>query len=247
MPLDAWRRRAAVAALASAASPEHGLAVAGEAEVRGGVRRQPVTWAALSGLRRGLIARPAGGGAWPAVLVVAPHQAQAVAAAVGLARHGLVVLAETCVGDLAADVADLLNAVAAVMDHDRAAGLTIGAVGIDLGAESVAWLALADQRVGAVWLHAPRVGCAIPEELATLDVTLDEVVASLPPCAVGLSAGSAGPAVHAIEVLDAALDPAREAGATNCDAHLGAYGDELPDEVVAMAAARLDTWLAGRG
>lgn len=242
--MDAWQRREAVAALVSAASPDHALAVEGEAEVRGGVRRQAVSWSTLTGRRRGLIARPAGGGAWPAVLVIAPTEARAVSAAVGLARHGLVVLAETCIGDLASDVGDLVNAVAAVLDYERADGVAIGAFGIDIGAETVAWLALADRRVGAVWLHSPRAGCTIPHAVTELDLTLDRVVASLPPCAVGLSAGATGSAVHAIEVLDAALDQAREAGETRIDTLLGQYGDELPEEVLAAAAARMIGWLA---
>ena len=149
-------------------------------------------------------------------------------------------------------------AVAALMDYEKTADLTISVVGYGMGARAAAWLTWVDQRVGAVWMHAGLgqvqilldIGTLLPRHtllpgLLAKGLDQADVVADLLPRAVGISYGThdqvASPA--AVAPVLAAL---RTRAATFPGAKLavveGDYDHRFPPAVVDVIAERLLAW-----
>ena len=94
-------------------------------------------------------------------------------------------------------------AVAALLDYDKTADLTISVVGYGMGARAAAWLTWVDQRVGAVWMHAGLgqvqvlldTGHLLPRHtllpgLLAKGLDQADIVADLLPRGVGISYGA---------------------------------------------------------
>jgi dienelactone hydrolase len=160
---------------------------------------------------------------------------------------------------LALTIDQLRPAVSALLDFERTADLTIAAVGYGLGARTAAWLAFADQRVGAVWMHAglgqqqvllargrlPPRHNLLPGMLA-LGVDQADIVADILPRSLGISYGSAD-TVAPPEAVAPVLAAVRAAHARFPHAHLdiaeGAYDHRFPLDVQDRIADRLLAWM----
>jgi dienelactone hydrolase len=159
---------------------------------------------------------------------------------------------------LSESVDQLRNAVAALLDYEGTADLTVSALGFGLGARMAAWIAFADQRVGAVWMHAGlgqhRIllaqGRVLPKHvvlpgLLAHGIDQADIVADLLPRAVGISYGRQDH-VATPEAIRPVLTALREraAGFPNCRCEIveGDYDHRFPAEVLAKAGDCLLAW-----
>ena len=160
---------------------------------------------------------------------------------------------------LAETIDQLRGAVGALLDHEKTAGLEIGVVGYGMGARTAAWLAFADQRVGAVWMHAglgqQRIlldeGRLLPRHnllpgLAALGLDQADIVAGLLPRPLGISYGT-----HDRVAVPLAVAPVLEAVRARAELFSqvktaivpGDYDHRFPVEVQQLIADKLLAWM----
>jgi dienelactone hydrolase len=106
---------------------------------------------------------------------------------------------------LLAEALDQLRAaVAALLDYEKTAGLTVSVVGYGMGARTAAWLAFVDKRIGSLWMHAGlgqqavllEQGRLLPRHnllpgLLGLGLDQADIVADILPRPLGISYGRA--------------------------------------------------------
>jgi dienelactone hydrolase len=161
---------------------------------------------------------------------------------------------------LAVTLDQLRCAVGALLDHPFTSGLTVGALGFGMGARVAAWLAFADTRVGAVWMHGGlsqqrtllEQGRLLPRHtlcpgLADIGVDQAEIVADVLPRALGISYGTqdrVAPPEGVEPVLAAVRARAGEIPQARMAILPGDYDHRFPAEVVQQAGDHLLAWIA---
>lgn len=152
-------------------------------------------------------------------------------------------------------------AVAALIDYEKTADLTISVVGYGMGARAAAWLAWVDHRVGAVWMHAGLgqvqilldQGRLLPRHtllpgLLAKGLDQADVVADLLPRGVGISfgkhdqiavPGAVAPVLAALRARHELMPQAKVAVIE------GDYDHRFPAEVVEVIAKHLLSWSRG--
>ena len=145
----------------------------------------------------------------------------------------------------------LRSAVAALLDFEGTADLTVAALGYGMGARVAAWLAFVDRRIGAVWMHAgigqQQVllgrGLLLPRHsllpgLWNLGLDQADIVADVLPRGLGISYGrsdritpaeAVAPVLAAVQARAAGLDQVRLTVVE------GDYDHRFPAEVLAAA------------
>jgi dienelactone hydrolase len=149
-------------------------------------------------------------------------------------------------------------AVSALLDYERTSGLTVAVVGYGVGARTAAWLAFADRRVGAVWMHAGLaqqsalldLGRLLPRHnllpgLLGLGLDQSDIVAALLPRPLGISYGRhdrVAPPAATAPVLAAVA--ARKAQFPHAQVAIleGDYDHRFPAEVQEKIADNLLAW-----
>ena len=162
---------------------------------------------------------------------------------------------------LAESLDQLRCALAALMDYEKTADLSVSVVGYGMGARAAAWLTWVDQRVGAVWMHAGLgqvqilldQGRLLPRHtllpgLLAKGLDQADIVADLLPRAVGISYGTrdqvavssaVAPVLAALRTRQATIPGAR---VTVIE---GDYDHRFPAEVVDRIGRQLLEWSRG--
>jgi dienelactone hydrolase len=160
---------------------------------------------------------------------------------------------------LLSDTVDQLRcAVSALLDYERTAGLTVAAVGYGVGARTAAWLAFADRRIGAVWMHAGLaqqsvllgLGRLLPRHnllpgLLGLGLDQADIVAGILPRPLGISFGRhdrVAPPAATEPVLAAVAAAKAQYPRAQVAVLAGEYDHRFPAEVQQAIADHLLAW-----
>ncbi len=160
---------------------------------------------------------------------------------------------------LAETIDQLRCAVSVLIDYEKTGGFEVGVIGYGMGARTAAWLAFADARIGAVWMHSGvgqqaallAQGRLLPRHnllpgLPALGLDQADIVASLLPRPVGLSWGrqdqvatpeAVGPVLDAVKARMAELPEAQTVILE------GDYDHRFPLEVQERIGVHFKDWL----
>jgi len=164
--------------------------------------------------------------------------------------HGRSLLAET--------IDQLRCATAALIDYEKTGDLKVSCVGYGMGARTAAWLAFADQRIGAVWMHAGLgqqavmldQGRLLPRHnllpgLLALGLDQADIVGAILPRSLGISYGlkdrvatpeAVAPVLQAVRAQQQRYPSAQVA------INEGDYDHRFPPEVLQIIGDRLLEW-----